>query len=292
MADRGVSPDSSTHISEKSRKSKKRKHKQKSKTKHKKVKSSSSESNHTHTHKKSKKHKRSSHSPANSDESDEEIIDIKPLAGYIDDKKKLHKEIFSLVSKKEVKDLLPSSLKKLKFKEFKSLCLEQLVVMSQKRIRHVIAGQEMVSSSSDESEAQEHQPQDANDGENESVKMDTSANKTSKQLDAAAIENTEEQPPKVSILEEMSLLPNQDEIDELIEPEPQTSQQPVQLELEEQDMAGEEKGSPTQEDDQSLLMAEADLRELEFRARALKSLVIARERQQKLEKEKQDQEAT
>lgn len=50
-------------------------------------------------------------------------------------------------------------------------------------------------------------------------------------------------------------------------------------------LAGEEQESPTQVDDQSLLMAEADLRELEFRARALKSLVIARERQQKLEKE-------
>lgn len=50
-------------------------------------------------------------------------------------------------------------------------------------------------------------------------------------------------------------------------------------------LAGEEQESPTQADDQSLLMAEADLRELEFRARALKSLVIARERQQKLEKE-------
>ena len=82
-----------------------------SKTKHKKVKSSSSESTSHHIHKKSKKHKRSSHSPTPSEESDEEILDIKPLSGYIDDKKELHKEIFSLVSKKEVKDLLPPTLK-------------------------------------------------------------------------------------------------------------------------------------------------------------------------------------
>jgi hypothetical protein len=37
----------------------------------------------------------------------------------------------------------------------------------------------------------------------------------------------EKQPSKVSILEEMSVSPNQDEIDELIEPEPQISHQPL-----------------------------------------------------------------
>jgi hypothetical protein len=73
------------------------------------MKSSSSESNHNRT--KSKKHKKSSKSPAHSEESDEEIFDIKPLSGYVDDRKELHKEIFTLVSKKEVKDLLPASLK-------------------------------------------------------------------------------------------------------------------------------------------------------------------------------------
>lgn len=54
--------------------------------------------------------------------------------------------------------------------------------MSQKRLRHIIAGQDMVSSSSDESEAQEQQPQLANDGERESGKMDTSANEPSEQV--------------------------------------------------------------------------------------------------------------
>ena len=49
------------------------------------------------------------------------------------------------------------------------------------------------------------------------------------QVETATNEQTKEQPQKVSILEEMSLVPDQDEIDELIEPEPQTSsQQPVQ----------------------------------------------------------------
>lgn len=49
------------------------------------------------------------------------------------------------------------------------------------------------------------------------------------QVDTASREDTVEQPSKVSILEEMSLIPNQDEIDELVEPEPQ---QPVQLQEE------------------------------------------------------------
>ena len=54
--------------------------------------------------------------------------------------------------------------------------------MSEKRLRHIIAGQEMVSSSSDESEAQEQQPQQADDGERESEKMDASANEPLKQV--------------------------------------------------------------------------------------------------------------
>jgi hypothetical protein len=54
----------------------------------------------------------------------------------------------------------------------------------------------------------------------------------------------------------------------------------------------EDSESQTPGDDQSLVMAEAELKELEFRARALKSLVIARERQQKLEKQNENDETT
>ncbi|KAK3754637.1 hypothetical protein QZH41_014926, partial [Actinostola sp. cb2023] len=94
----------------------------------------------------------------------------------------------------------------------------------------------------------------------------------------------EETPTKTSILEEMSVSPNQEEIDELIE-EPKVSQQPP-VEPEQDDDMGQSISS-VKTDDPPVMLAEAELKELEFRARALKSLVMARGRQQQEETQKE-----
>ena len=39
------------------------------------------------------------------------VLDIKPLSEYVNDKKQLYKEIFTLINKKEFKSLMPDSLK-------------------------------------------------------------------------------------------------------------------------------------------------------------------------------------
>ncbi|KAJ7378649.1 regulation of apoptotic process [Desmophyllum pertusum] len=144
MEKKAVSPDSSTHLAEKSKKSKKRKHKHRNKKKSKKVKSSSSsldiESDNTKTESK------------NSKASNERI---KHLTEFLDDRKQLHEQLFSIIPKKEVKDMMPDILKKLKFKEVKKLCSEQLESLSKRQLESIITGKELASSDNESTNEQE-----------------------------------------------------------------------------------------------------------------------------------------
>ncbi|KAL9950430.1 hypothetical protein ACROYT_G042925 [Oculina patagonica] len=263
MEKKAVSPDSSTHLAEKSRKSKKRKHKHRNKKKSKKFKSSSSsvdvESDNTRTGNKSSKQSNQS---------------IKPLTEFLDDRKELHTQLFSIISKKEVKEMMPDILKKMSFKEVKKLCSEQLESLSKKHLESIITGKEMSSSDNESMEEQEKldelQPvekieQRKNDEERKR-KQDgdgSTKEKTGKETG----KEQEKKENDIIIFQEMITIPNQEEIDELVEGSSATQEQTT-------DDTTQPTGVSVEE--------EAELKELEFRARALESLVRARERQMKI----------
>ncbi|XP_028409661.1 caspase activity and apoptosis inhibitor 1-like [Dendronephthya gigantea] len=249
------SPDSSTQIlnKEKRKNKKKKKHKHRSKKKrrrHSDERTSDQDEQHSDS---------SNISNATSDDEGttkqdlEFVIDIKPLTEYIDDRKELNNELFKILGRKDMKKLMTKSVKKLDVEELKSRCLDQLEIISKKRLLRIIEGQAMTSSSSESEAANTHSAMDVD-----------SSTLLTRQPDTSGIDKDE----SVNILEELSVGPDQNEINELIEG-------PVENIKPEVAVTGQE--SPVVDTlDKDPVDTESQLLELEFRARALKSLMQAR----------------
>jgi len=261
MEKKAVSPDSSTQLAEKSRSPKKRKHKHRNKKKSKKIKSSSSsvdvDSDNIRTGSKSSKASNES---------------IKHLTEFLDNRKELHAQLFSIIPKKEVKEMMPKILKKHSFKEIKKLCSEQLELLSKRHLENIITGNEMASSDDESMDEQEKLdelqpiealPQRQNVNEDKKRKRDRDGNRKEKK-----VKEQEKKEKDMIIFQEMITIPNQEEIDELVEGSSATQEQTSEATTQSSAITVDE---------------EAELKELEFRARALESLVRARERQMKNE---------
>lgn len=258
MDKKAVSPDSSTQITEKSKKSKKRKHKHRSKKKSKKIKSSSSsqdvESDSTKAESKSSKNSKNS---------------IMQLTEFLDNRTELHVQLFTIIPKKEVKEMMPDILKKLSFREVKKLCSEQLQSLSRRRLESIITGKEMASSEDESGEEPEnHDELETAQGqpEKEERKRKLDDHNETKGKRVKEGKDGEKKEKDMIIFQEMITIPNQEEIDELVEGSSTIQEKKTDT----------ESGGPNVDE-------EAELKELEFRARALESLVRARERQMKIQ---------
>lgn len=257
MEKRAVSPDSSTQLAEVSKKFKKRKHKNRSKRKPKKSSGSSQDCESDSSRSGSKRVRNSSE-------------DIKHLKEFLHDRKELNAQLFRIISKREVKRMMPDILKKLSFREVKKLCSEQLQLLSNRQIESIITDKGMVPSEDETNE----EPQSF--GEKETLQQPTMNKKEQKRKQGEAadtkdgrVKKRKEEEKKESdiiIFQEMITIPKQEEIDELVEGTSLIQEQSTPNSV--------QSGVATVDD-------EAELKELEFRARALQSLVRARERQMK-----------
>ena len=99
-----------------------------------------------------------SHYEGDSDESvaDEMDLDteLHPISHYLenDDREEMLIQVFKVIRGAKMRAMLTSVLKDIDLTELKLLCLEQLEGMSKKRIRAILAGQEMEDSSATEDE--------------------------------------------------------------------------------------------------------------------------------------------
>ena len=99
-----------------------------------------------------------SHYEGDSDESvaDEMDLDMElhPISHYLenDDREEMLIQVFKVIRGAKMRAMLTSVLKDIDLTELKLLCLEQLEGMSKKRIRAILAGQEMEDSSATEDE--------------------------------------------------------------------------------------------------------------------------------------------
>ncbi|PIK53475.1 hypothetical protein BSL78_09615 [Apostichopus japonicus] len=89
------------------------------------------------------------------------------IGHYIFDREEMLQQAFQSVSKEQIDTMMPDVLKTCPMEVIKALCLGQLEGMSKKRIFHVLAGEEMLSSSDtdesgneDEPKVQEEKPQE------------------------------------------------------------------------------------------------------------------------------------
>ncbi|XP_064624747.1 glutamic acid-rich protein-like [Lineus longissimus] len=121
------------------------------------------------TKSKTKKKSKKDDYDSDSDYSDLDLSkDVKPIGAYIRDREDMIEQMFKAVKGPTLKGMIPDILKKVEISDLKKLCLEHLEVMSKKRIRKILNGQdpETISSSGteDESSDENMQIQDNNVG--------------------------------------------------------------------------------------------------------------------------------
>ncbi|XP_062985274.1 caspase activity and apoptosis inhibitor 1 [Elgaria multicarinata webbii] len=77
-------------------------------------------------------------------------VQLKPVSFYITDKKEMLQQCFYIIGEKKLQKMLPDVLKNCSIEEIKRLCLEQLELMSEKKLLKILEGENGADSDSDE----------------------------------------------------------------------------------------------------------------------------------------------
>ncbi|XP_034266437.1 caspase activity and apoptosis inhibitor 1 [Pantherophis guttatus] len=77
-------------------------------------------------------------------------VQLKPVSFYITDKKEMLQQCFYIIGEKKLQKMLPDVLKNCSIEEIKRLCLEQLDLMSEKKLLKILEGESGVDSDSDD----------------------------------------------------------------------------------------------------------------------------------------------
>ncbi|XP_032873710.1 caspase activity and apoptosis inhibitor 1 isoform X1 [Amblyraja radiata] len=78
-------------------------------------------------------------------------ISLKPISSYISDRKEMLEQCFKIIGEKKLQKMLPDILKQsCSVEEIKSLCLEQLTLLSDKKLLQIIEGEDLGSSETEE----------------------------------------------------------------------------------------------------------------------------------------------
>lgn len=77
-------------------------------------------------------------------------VQLKPVSFYITDKKEMLQQCFYIIGEKKLQKMLPEVLKNCSIEEIKRLCLEQLELMSEKKLLKILEGEKGADSDSDE----------------------------------------------------------------------------------------------------------------------------------------------
>merc|ERR1711874_932766 len=225
---------------------------------------------------KKRRHKKKKRSSSSSDSSDEDLDlekELYPISHYINDREEMITQVFSVLKGKKLKSMLPPFLVDMDIEQLKSLCSDQLIGMSKKRIQCVIAGKEMAESSNTDTDDEDDMDADNGDGRGEyeresdeseeqkeergpqsTVSQDPRAATSLKRTQKIAFGNKGEEAPKKKVI----LSTGKTTVHERVKgksPKPETK--PAG------EVVGEEKGKTLME-----------LLELEMRARAIKALLM------------------
>uniref|UniRef100_A0A8D0GRZ6 Caspase activity and apoptosis inhibitor 1 n=1 Tax=Sphenodon punctatus TaxID=8508 RepID=A0A8D0GRZ6_SPHPU len=77
-------------------------------------------------------------------------VSLKPVSFYIADKKEMLQQCFCIIGEKKLQKMLPDVLKNCSVEEIKQLCLEQLELLSEKKLLKILEGENGADSDSDE----------------------------------------------------------------------------------------------------------------------------------------------
>ncbi|XP_025934493.1 caspase activity and apoptosis inhibitor 1 isoform X1 [Apteryx rowi] len=77
-------------------------------------------------------------------------VSLKPVSFYIADKKEMLQQCFCVIGEKKLQKMLPDILKNCSMEEIKRLCLEQLELLSEKKLLKILEGKNGADSDTDE----------------------------------------------------------------------------------------------------------------------------------------------
>ncbi|XP_074850815.1 caspase activity and apoptosis inhibitor 1 [Carettochelys insculpta] len=77
-------------------------------------------------------------------------VSLKPVSFYIADKKEMLHQCFCVIGEKKLQKMLPDILKNCSVEEIKRLCLEQLELLSEKKLLRILEGENDADSDTDE----------------------------------------------------------------------------------------------------------------------------------------------
>ncbi|NXI71823.1 CAAP1 inhibitor, partial [Anseranas semipalmata] len=77
-------------------------------------------------------------------------VSLKPVSFYIADKKEMLQQCFCVIGEKKLQKMLPDILKNCSMDEIKRLCLEQLELLSEKKLLKILEGKSGADSDTDE----------------------------------------------------------------------------------------------------------------------------------------------
>ncbi|XP_015508791.1 caspase activity and apoptosis inhibitor 1 isoform X2 [Parus major] len=77
-------------------------------------------------------------------------VSLKPVSFYIGDKKEMLQQCFCVIGEKKLQKMLPDTLKSCSMDEIKRLCMEQLELLSEKKLLKILEGKIGADSDTDE----------------------------------------------------------------------------------------------------------------------------------------------
>ncbi|XP_041042775.1 caspase activity and apoptosis inhibitor 1 isoform X2 [Carcharodon carcharias] len=77
-------------------------------------------------------------------------VALKPISSYISDRKEMLEQCFRVIGERKLQKMLPDILKNCSVEEIKALCLEQLTLLSDKKLLQIIEGDDLGSSDTEE----------------------------------------------------------------------------------------------------------------------------------------------
>ncbi|XP_054706132.1 caspase activity and apoptosis inhibitor 1-like [Uloborus diversus] len=190
------------------------------------------------------------------DKGSPQIVPLQKLEDMLDDKERIVEHIFATLPAPAFQEIIPDYLKKYSKSELKRLCIEQIKDMSKDYILQLISGKEVKCSEDIKTEL-------STDGKSDN-KGSIKVEKIDKSITTAPKDDMTKSPPNVSChgsdsssRDVLELFATSNEMEDLIEDE-------------------NKKADNKQTDEESKLQNEAELLELEMRARAIRSLLRAK----------------
>ncbi|XP_053321893.1 caspase activity and apoptosis inhibitor 1 [Spea bombifrons] len=137
-------------------------------------------------------------------------VPLKPISFYISDKKEMLQQCFRVVGEKKLQKMLPDLLKDYSLDEIKQLCLEQLQLLSEKKLFKILEGEQGIDSAT-EDECDPH----VKTGTDLTAQYDNNVDSTTSLKDNAGIDDTDSKTGKGEDCDAISI--NADTFDSDIE---------------------------------------------------------------------------